>query len=106
MPEQQEQIEVKRFRGEEGVGYVNLRVCSILGVSVMTADKLDLFPQFFILVRTLAIHNLPNPVWALWPVRRDSFLFLSSPSVLPESPNKQMQLSVYSTLFPNKKTRL
>lgn len=58
----------KRFRGEEEDGYVNIRVSSILGVSAVAADKLDSFPQFFTLVRAFDIHNLPNPVWILWPV--------------------------------------
>jgi hypothetical protein len=58
----------KRYRGEEGDGYVNVRASSILGVSAVAAEKLDLFPQFFTLVRAFDIHSLPNPVWILWPV--------------------------------------
>lgn len=102
MSEWQEQIEGKRFRGEGGEGYVNTHVSSILGVSAMAADRLDSFPQLVILVRTFDIHGLPNPLRVLWPVHIDSFLFLSTSIILPESRNKQMQLSVYSTLFPNK----
>lgn len=60
MSEGQEQTEEKRFRGEEGDGYVNVRVSSILGVSMVAGDKLDAFPQFFIPVGTFDIHNLPS----------------------------------------------
>lgn len=45
----------ERFRGEEGDGYVNVHVSSILGVSALADDKLDSFPQLFILVRTFDI---------------------------------------------------